>query len=109
MPEKQYPVRKRCRAHPDKTMQVTRIATTVWDITPKIDQSLLRFEEALTQMAKNGQIDLPIDDEFAEIILNGLEPVDLTENEFRKLSADMRVAHQDRAKALKVKPKDLMK
>ncbi len=62
-----------------------------------IDQSLLRFEKALTQMAKSGQIDLPMDDEFAEIILDELEPVDLTADEYKKLSADIRMAHQDRA------------
>jgi transcriptional regulator with XRE-family HTH domain len=63
----------------------------------KMDQALSKYERALKQMAKKGQINLPMDDEFAEIVLNDLEPVKLTKAEVRRLSMDLRKAHQNRA------------
>lgn len=63
----------------------------------KMDKSLLKFEKALKQMARKGQIDLPVDDKLAETILSDLEPVELTKNEMRKLTMDLRKAHQNKA------------
>lgn len=63
----------------------------------RVDQSLSKYERALKQMAMKGQIDLPMDDELAEIVLDDLEPVELTKREVRKLSMDLRKAHQNKA------------
>ena len=61
------------------------------------DQLLSKYERALKQMAKKGQINLPMDDELAEIVLDDLEPLELTKTEVRKLSMDLRKAHQNKA------------
>jgi DNA-binding TFAR19-related protein (PDSD5 family) len=54
------------------------------------DRSLSKYEKALKQMAKKGQIDLPMDDKLADVILNNIEPIELTNNEIRKLSLGLR-------------------
>ena len=61
------------------------------------DQLLSKYERALKQMAKKGQINLPMDDELAEIVLDDLDSVELTKTEVRRLSMDLRKAHQNKA------------
>jgi len=59
-----------------------------------MDISLLQLEKALKQMARKGQIDVPLDDKLVETILcDLLEPVELTENEERKLTMGILKAH----------------
>lgn len=63
----------------------------------RVNEPLSKYARTLKQMAKKGQIDLPMDDELAEIILTNLEPVELTEDEMKKLSLGLYKAHQNKA------------
>jgi transcriptional regulator with XRE-family HTH domain len=73
-----------------------------------IDRSLLKYEKAVERMAEIGQINSPMDDELAHIILDELEPVILTEDEMRRLNADLQRIHQDKAieKARELLPRE---
>jgi hypothetical protein len=61
-----------------------------------IDRSLLKYEKAIKQMMEMGQIDKPMNDELAQIILNELEPIILTKNEMERLNTDLRRVYQDK-------------
>jgi len=73
-----------------------------------IDRSLLKYEKVVERMAEMGQINAPMDDELAHIILNELEPVILTEDEMSRLNADLQRIHQDKAieKARELLPRE---